>query len=55
VCYVGGRKVTRAIAEQDGHYDMKCHWYELEQFIEEEIGMFDPMRPRRFSKERPVR
>ena len=55
ICYHGGRKLTRSIVEQEGHYDMKCYWYELEIFLEQEIGRFDPERPRRFSKDRPQR
>lgn len=55
ICYSGGRKLTRSMVEQEGHYDMKCYWYELEIFLQQELGMFDPKRPRRFSKERPIR
>lgn len=55
ICYHGGRKLTSAIVEQEGHYDMKRYWYELEIFLTQEIGMFDPERPRRFSKDRPQR
>lgn len=55
ICYSKGKKRTRHEAETSGLYDLKCHWYDLELFLEKEIGMYNPERPKVFFKEKPVK
>lgn len=53
ICFYQGEKITRARVESEGYFDMKCHWYELELQLEEELGMYDPDRPRVFYRDKP--
>lgn len=53
VCYSHGNRITRHSVERNGEYELKCHWYELELFLERELGLVDPERPKIFYKEKP--